>query len=36
MTDTFTLPENPYVSINNEIVGIKSGKKITNFRFNEL
>ena len=31
MTDTFTLPQNPYVSIQNEIIGITSGRKSYKF-----
>ncbi len=36
MSDTFTLPENPYVSIENETIGIRSGNKRYKFPLGKI
>lgn len=36
MIDTSTLPENPYVSLDNETIGIRSGNKKYKFKLEKI
>ena len=36
MADTFTIPQNPYVSIENETIGIRSGSKKYRFPLDKI